>query len=245
MENLIIENKVYKSLHDIFTWETNRVKIDYEKKEVLIDLSWLGNEVSYNLLKLFENFSDVKNEGFNVSFYVRDRLLNHYFTSKTCSSSVKSLFIGKIFPNYKFYSLKDSHGGIRYLIPFNEKSIELIELEHREENRYKNFIKTILKEGRIPKIKAFKIFVPKNKSLDLLDSIKTLRKIGIENFKKFFVLKDYSNQTYYLERSFNNLPTDFSLTDYNNLLAIGLNPNYIHESIEKVKNLNIFNEIGA
>lgn len=240
MENLIIENKVYKNLHDIFTWQTNRVSIDYEKKEVLIDLSYHGNEVSHNLSKIFENFSEVKNEGFNVSFFVRDGLLKHYFTSKTCSSSVKDLFIKSIFPSYKFYSLKDKN-----LIPFNEKSIELIELEHREENRYKNFIKTVLNEGRIPKIKPFKVFVSNNKSLDILESIRVIRSIGLDNYKKYFKLMGQYSDEYYLNIHFKSLPKDFSLTDYNNLLLIGLNPNYKHEVIDKIKNLTIFNEIGA
>jgi hypothetical protein len=241
MENLIIENKVYKSLHDIFTYQTGRVEIDYDKREVLVDLTIYGNEIGYQFKKLFKNYNEVKTHGFNVSFYVRYNSLKSYLTSKTSKHEVKSFIIQEILPNYFLYSLMND----KTLVPFTEKSIELIELENREKNRHKNFIKTIIVEGRIPKIKPFKVFKTPLYSTNSSESLKIIKSIGLDDFKKYFKLNDNlkGSDTYYLERQLNS-SMDLTLDEYNNLLAIGLNPDFRNETINRVLSLDVFSNLG-
>lgn len=242
MEKLIIENKVFTDLHEIFTYQTRRVKIDYDKREVLIDLTVYGIKLASQFRRLFENYNEVKNHGFNVSFYVNYRYLNAYLTSKTSKYEVKSFIVNDILPNYPFYSLMND----KTLVHFTEKSIELIELENKEENRHKAFIKTILVEGRIPKkVKPFKVFNPSLYSTNIYESLRIIKSIGLDNFKKYFKLNDNlkGSETYYLERQLNS-SIDLSLDDYNNLLAIGLNPHFRNEKINQVLSLDAFSNLG-
>jgi hypothetical protein len=231
------ETTEFTDLHDLFCdYESRRVKLNYDKKELLFDLTVYGNYPNNGLKKLFrDSFSTIDGQ-FKKHILINLPQLKGYLTSKTHKKEIKEFILSILNSGFKIFT-KNLFSS-ENLIHLTPELIDNIQLKDTEKNRYKKFLNEILKSGKIPKqVKPYKLYDCSLKiNVTIKEFLKLSETLTLNQINKYFKADtSYSNfKQYVFIDSLNQLTMckDFGFYIDENL-----------EQIKKIKSMDIFNQL--
>lgn len=235
----------FKPLHDLVTYQTYKINIDYKRKRVLYNMNCYGSYTARKIRDALKVLGEI-DKMFQKNIYVSEGFLEHYFTSPTYKKEINGIFEKEIWGRYPIFTTPEYsvREGVE-LTPVTRELVALIVEKKIEKQKIERFYRTFKKVNYVPhvKLKHFKILDLPKRPLYVYDALQM-----IVNGQKAEDIGAYFKAYYSSEVTINGSNSTglekITLEELEALESIGYKFNRADKVYQNLKASKVFNSLG-